>query len=81
MRWLRLKELGYLPGIPPWSEAICQTPPLLGGPDKTATVLCDLAHELPALDRYERRARWRRKRAIRDFDQARDAVARKGGAP
>jgi hypothetical protein len=47
------------------------------GPDKLATILCELARELPALDRYERRARWRRKRAIREFDQARDAAARK----
>ena len=79
MRWLRLKELGYLTGITPWSEAISQAPRLTG-PAKTATVLCDLAHELPGLDRYERRARWRRKRAIREFDQARDAAAPKGHA-
>jgi hypothetical protein len=66
-------ELGYLTGITPWSDAISQAPRLIG-PDKTATVLCDLAHELPGLDRYERRARWRRKRAIREFDQVRKDV-------
>jgi len=76
MHWLRLKDRGYLTGITPWAEVICQTDPLPMGPDKLATVLCDMAHELPALDRYERRARWRRKRAIREFDRMRRHLAR-----
>ncbi len=76
MRWLRLKDQGYLTGITPWAEVICQTLTLPLGPDKLATILCDLVHELPALDRYERRARWRRKRAIREFDRVRKQAAR-----
>ena len=67
MRWLRLKELGYLTGVPAWAEEMCEPAPLIG-PDKLTTILCDLARELPAVDRYERRARWRRKHAIREFD-------------
>ena len=74
-RWLRLKELGYLTGITPWADEMCEPTPLIG-PDKLATILCDLVRELPALDRYERRARWRRKRAIREFDQVRKDVER-----
>jgi hypothetical protein len=75
MRWLRLKELGYLTGITAWAEEMCEPTPLIG-PDKLATILSDLVRELPALERYERRARWRRKRAIRKFDQVRKDVER-----
>jgi hypothetical protein len=38
------------------------------GPAKLALILADLAPRLAAMDRYERRARSRRKRAIRDYD-------------
>jgi hypothetical protein len=40
------------------------------GPRKFALILADLAGELAAMDRYERRARSRRKFAIRAFDAA-----------
>jgi hypothetical protein len=68
MRWMNLKGRGLLTGIPDWAEAMGALP--LTGPEKQARIVCDLVSELSAVDRYERRARSRRKRAVRDFDEA-----------
>jgi len=45
----------------------------LQGPNKLATILSEEAKRLLAMDRYERRALFRRKIAIQAFDEARRA--------
>lgn len=47
------------------------TPPPLGAPEKLAAIVLQETESLLRMDRYERRARSRRKSAIRDFDEAR----------
>jgi hypothetical protein len=44
------------------------------GPNKFATILSEEAKRLIAMDRYERRALFRRKIAIQEFDEARRAL-------
>ena len=69
MRWLELVWNGRpTDGFPVWALELIHAQ--LNGPDKLATILCDLTRNLAVLDRYERRALSRRKRAIRDFDAA-----------
>jgi hypothetical protein len=45
------------------------------GAEKLALILSDASAELARMDRYERRALWRRKFAIREFDAAPAAAA------
>ncbi len=56
--------------VPAWAEGVFDYPK---GPVKLALVLADLAKEFATFDRYERRARARRKFAVRAFDAARRA--------
>ena len=46
------------------------------GPEKFATVLSEEAKQLLAMDRYERRALFRRKIAIQAFDEARVLIGK-----
>jgi hypothetical protein len=51
------------------------------GPQKFALILADYTRELAAMDRYERRARSRRKGAIRAFDAALVVREARSGVP
>ena len=59
-----------VPVAPELRDAILSRPQ---GPRKFALILADLAGLLAVMDRYERRARSRRKFAVRAFDAARQA--------
>jgi hypothetical protein len=56
-----------VPVPPDMARAINERPQ---GAEKMAVILADFSKELAAMDRYERRALSRRKRAIRAFDDA-----------
>jgi hypothetical protein len=51
------------------SHLVVQPQKAPSGPHKLALILGDLAPQLAAMDRYERRARWRRMRAIQAYDE------------
>jgi hypothetical protein len=59
--------------LPPDMRAAIEAKPQ--GAEKLALILSDASAELARMDRYERRALWRRKYAIREFDAARAAAA------
>jgi hypothetical protein len=71
----QINRLDQRTGNPKWAtlsaKAFMADPPKLGMPEKFALVLSDLTRKMTAIDRYERRARSRRRFAIRDFDAAR----------
>jgi hypothetical protein len=67
-----------IPVPPDMARAILDRP---RGAEKMAVILADFTKELAAMDRYERRARSRRRRAIRAFDDAvTETVARRSAA-
>ena len=57
--------------LPPDMRAAIEAKPQ--GAEKLALILSDASAEFARMDRYERRALWRRKYAIREFDAARAA--------
>jgi len=56
------KIIGPRTPIPPGMQGLPAKPPK--GPRKLAAILCDTAKRLAAMDRFERRALGRRRRAI-----------------
>ena len=71
VRGKRWSQLGLLSVGRIFSQLVHQRRILAAGPEKLATILCQEIKKLRAMDRYERRARSRRKIAIREFDAAR----------
>jgi hypothetical protein len=68
-----------IPVPPDMARAIHERPQ---GAEKMAVILADFSKELAAMDRYERRALSRRKRAIRAYDDAlSEAAARRRAVP
>jgi len=72
--WIRLlakasKLLKLGVALPPDMREAIEVKPQ--GAEKLALILSDASAELARMDRYERRALWRRKYAIREFDAAR----------
>jgi hypothetical protein len=75
--WIRLlaRAAAFLKqglALPPDMREAIQVKPQ--GAEKLALILSDGSAKLARMDRYERRALWRRKVAIREFDAARAAA-------
>ena len=69
MRWIQLAQSGRTGFFPEQGFAQLRPKPL-EGPQKLATILCDLVRHVKGLKRYERRALSRFKFALRDLDAA-----------
>ena len=69
MRWIQLAQSGRTGFFPEHGFAYLRPQPL-EGPQKLASILCDLVRHLKGLKRYERRALSRFKSALRHLDAA-----------